>query len=116
MTPISNVETIRLSDWSGFTDFGGSAQVYAPRNEREVVDLVRYCRDNGLKLRVVGRQTSWNTLWYCEDVMMSTKYLDKIINIDVANRTITCESGASLEQIHEVLWQKGLSLDRAPAV
>jgi len=116
MTPIAKVETIRLADWSGFTDFGGNAQVYAPRNEREIVDLVRYCRDNREKLRVVGRQTSWSTLWYCEDVMMTTKYLDKIIDIDVVNRTITCESGATLQQIHKALWEKGLTLDRAPAV
>jgi FAD/FMN-containing dehydrogenase/ketosteroid isomerase-like protein len=116
MTPISNVETIRLADWSGFTDFGGTTQVYAPKNEHEIVDLVRYCRDNRKKLRVVGLQTSWNTLWYCEDVMMTTKYLNKIIDIDRVNHTITCEAGATLGEIHRELWAHGLTLDRAPAV
>ena len=116
MGPIANVETIRLADWSGNTDFGGTAEVYAPKNEQEVVDLVRYCRDNHKKLRVVGLQTSWNTLWYSDDVMMTTKHLNKIINIDVAKRTITCEPGATLAQIHQELWDKGLTLDTAPAV
>lgn len=116
MTPISNVETLRLADWSGFTDFGGSAQVYTPRNEHEIVDLVHHCRQQRLKLRVVGLQTSWNTLWYSEDVMMTSKYLDRIIDIDAVNHTITCESGATLEQIHKALWERGLTLERAPAV
>lgn len=115
MKPI-DMETIRLADWSGFTDFGGTTEVYAPKNEAEIVELVRYCRDNQKKLRVVGFQTSWNTLWYCTDVMMTTKYLNKITEIDVKNRTITCEAGTSLEEIHKALWAQGLTLDTAPAV
>jgi L-gulonolactone oxidase len=111
-----NMETIRLADWSGFTDFGGTAKVYAPRNESEIVELVQYCRDNQKKLRVVGLQTSWNTLWYCQDVMMTTKYFNHITEINVENRTITCEAGATLEQIHKALWEKGLTLNTAPAV
>lgn len=111
-----NMETIRLADWSGFTDFGGTAEVYAPSNEDEIVELVRYCHDNHKKLRVVGLQTSWNTLWYCQDVMMTTKHLNKITEIDVEKRTITCEAGATLEQIHKVLWEKGLTLNTSPAV
>lgn len=115
MKPL-HMETIRLTDWSGFTDFGGSAEVYAPHNEAEIVELVQFCRDNQKKLRVIGLQTSWNTLWYCEDVMMTTKNLNKITEIDVENKTITCESGVTLEQVHKALWEKGLTLDTAPAV
>ena len=116
MKPTIQMESMRLADWSGYTDFGGTAEVYAPRTEAEIVDLVRYCRDNQRKLRVIGLQTSWNTLWYCPDVMMTTKYLNHIQEIDVKNRTITCESGVTLEQIHDALWEKGLTLDTAPAV
>ena len=115
MKPI-DMETIRLADWSGFTDFGGETEVYAPKNEAEIVELVRYCHDNQKKLRVIGLQTSWNTLWYCKDVMMTTKYLNKITEIDVKKRTITCEAGTTLEDIHQALWEKGLTLDTAPAV
>jgi FAD/FMN-containing dehydrogenase len=115
MKPI-DMETIRLADWSGFTDFGGETEVYAPKNEAEIVELVRHCRDNHKKLRVIGLQTSWNTLWYCQDVMMTTSRLNKITEIDVEKQTITCEAGVPLEQIHKALWEKGLTLDTAPAV
>jgi L-gulonolactone oxidase len=116
MKPPIQMESMRLADWSGYTDFGGTADVYAPRSEGEIVDLVRYCRDSQKKLRVIGLQTSWNTLWYCSDVMMTTKYLNHILEIDAVNRTITCEAGVTLEQIHDALWEKGLTLDTAPAV
>ncbi|MBW1895883.1 MAG: FAD-binding protein [Deltaproteobacteria bacterium] len=116
MIPTAKTESIRLADWSGFTDLGGTAEAYAPRDETEIVELVRYCRDNQKKLRVVGLQTSWNTLWYCQDVMMTTKHLNTIIEINVPNRTITCETGTTLEQIHNALWERGLTLNTAPSV
>jgi len=111
-----NIETIRLADWSGFTDFGGTVQIYAPRNESEISSLVRYCHANQKKLRVVGLQTSWNTLWYCQDVMMTTKYLNNITQINVEDCTVTCDVGITLAELHQALWEKGLTLNTAPAV
>jgi L-gulonolactone oxidase len=109
-------EIIRLSDWSGFTDFGGSKQVYAPTSEEDVARLVRACLDNNQRLRVVGLQTSWNTLWYCDEVMMTTKRLNAIKNIDVQEGTITCETGVTLAEVHRALWKKGLTLKTAPGI
>lgn len=114
--PRMNMETIPISDWSGFTDHGGSAEVYAPANEREVSQLVQFCAENRKKLRVVGRRTAWNTLWYSQDAMMVTNRLNRILDINVDQRTITCEAGATLAEIHRALWEKGLTLNTAPAV
>lgn len=109
-------DTIRLSDWSGLSDFGGTAEVYAPRNEEEIVSLVRYCHDNRQTLRVVGLQTSWNALWYTTGVMMTTKNLRAVMAINPADKTVTCQAGTTLEEIHKVLWENRLTLDTAPAV
>ncbi len=114
--PAIGMETIRLSDWSGLSEFGGTAEVYAPKNEEEIVSLVRYCRDTHKKLRVLGLQTSWNALWYTTGVMMTTKNLRAITDVSRANKTVTCEAGATLEELHKVLWEHGLTLDTAPAV
>jgi FAD/FMN-containing dehydrogenase len=111
-----SVETVRLSDWSGFTDFGGSAPAQAPRNEDEVVRLVRHCRANRKKLRVVGLRTSWNAWWHCPDVLMSTGHLNAIGAIDAARRTVTCDAGVTLTDLHQALWERGLTLDTAPAI
>lgn len=110
------METIRLADWSGFTDFGGTAEVYAPKTESEISSLIHHCHVNQKKLRVVGFQTSWNALWYCKDVMMTTKHFNAIKEINVKDRTVTCEAGTTLAELHKALWEKGLTLDTAPAV
>jgi FAD/FMN-containing dehydrogenase len=52
----------------------------------------------------------------CQDDMMTTKHLDAIESIDVENRTVTCQTGVSLETLHAALWEKGLVLDTAPAL
>jgi L-gulonolactone oxidase len=109
-------ESIPLLDWSGFTSFGSEASVFAPRNESEICEVVRYCASQGKKLRVVGLRTSWNCLWYSPDVMMSTSNLTAIKSIDSVNRTVVCEPGVSLTDLHRELWARGLTLDTGPGV
>jgi L-gulonolactone oxidase len=115
--PIEEIprQRLRLVDWSGFTDFGGEADVFAPRNESDIVSVVRYCRSQNTKLRAVGLRTSWNALWYSPDVMMLTNQLNAIKEIDPKNHTVTCEPGITLEELHKALWNKGLALATAPA-
>lgn len=109
-------ETIQLKDWSGFSVFGGPSQVYAPANEEEVSRLVRCCSENGQRLRVVGRQTSWSNTWYCDEAMMTTSRLNSITKIDKSQQTITCGSGVTLTDVHRALWDNGLTLNAGPAV
>jgi L-gulonolactone oxidase len=108
-------EYLRLVDWSGFTDFGGEAEVFAPRNESDICSIVRYCRSQDKKLRVVALRTSWNALWYSPDVMMTANHLNAIKEIIPENHTVTCEPGITLEELHRALWAKGLALGTAPA-
>jgi L-gulonolactone oxidase len=110
-----DTERIRMADWSGFTDFGGEAEIYAPKNEFEISAIVRDAFEQGNKLRVVGLRTSWNTLWHSDDLMMSTSRLKVITAIDPQNHTVTCEPGVTLTELHSALWDKGLTLDTAPA-
>jgi FAD/FMN-containing dehydrogenase len=116
MSELWQMDQLELADWSGFTRFSDPATVHAPRTEDEIVQLVRSCRDEGRRLRAVGRQTSWNALWMCHDDIMSTKYLDAIDRIDVTSKSVTCQSGVSLEKLHAALWQEGLVLDTSPAL
>lgn len=114
MEPIQR-ESIRLVDWSGYTDFGRT-EVFAPKTEDEVVALVQRCRTARKKLRVVGLRTSWNALWHCKDVMMASDRLDAVKEIDVAGRTVTTEVGVPLSVLHPALWEKGLTLNCAPGI
>jgi L-gulonolactone oxidase len=110
-----DTERIRMADWSGFTDFGGEAEVYAPKNELEICAIAREAFEHRKKLRVVGLRTSWNSLWHSDDLMMSTSRLKAITAIDPQNHTVTCEPGVTLTELHSALWDKGLTLDTAPA-
>jgi L-gulonolactone oxidase len=108
-------ERLRLVDWSGFADFGGEAEVFAPRNESDICSIVRYCRSHDKKLRVVALRTSWSALWYSPDVMMTASHLNAIKEIIPEKHTVTCEPGITLEELHSALWAKGLALETAPA-
>lgn len=110
-----DTERIRMADWSGFTDFGGEAEVYAPKNESEISAIVRESFEQRKKLRVVGLRTSWNSLWHSDDVMLSTSRLKAITAIDQENHTVTCDPGVTLTDLHSALWDKGLTLNTAPA-
>lgn len=111
-----DTELIPFRDWSGLTKFADEGQVYCPKNESEVSSLVHDCYAQNKKLRVVALRTSWNAWWHCDDVVMSTKYLNAIEEIDLENHTVTCQSGISLEDLHKSLWEKGLTLNTAPGI
>ena len=108
--------SIPLRDWSGFTVFGESAVVLAPRTEAEVVEIVRQCCQHNRQCRVVGRRTSWNTKWYGDDdtLMLSTVHLDAL-RFDQEAGTVTCGPGVLLETIHREAWARGFTLSNAPA-
>jgi L-gulonolactone oxidase len=108
-------EHVRLADWSGYTDFGGEGEVFAPRNESDICAVVRHCHSQQKKLRVVALRTSWNSLWYSPDVMMSANHLKAINEIDPKNHTVTCEPGITLAELHQALYDKGLALETSPA-
>src|SRR5260370_25992543 len=108
-------ERARLVDWAGHTDFGGDAEVFAPRNESDICAIVRHCHSQQKKLRGVALRTSWNCLWYSPDVMLTTNHLKAIHQIDPAAHTVTCDTGITLAELHKALWAKGLVLDTAPA-
>ena len=111
-----DVESIPLRDWSGFTSFGDKKEVYCPKNETEISILIRKCYTRQKKLRVVGDRTSWSALWYCQDIIMSTKYLNTIKEINLQNHTVTCETGVTVKDLQEALWAEGLILKTAPGI
>ena len=108
--------TIPLRDWSGFTVFGGTASIHAPKSEDEVIRIVEQCRRDNSQCRVVGRRTSWNTKWFGDvnTVMMSTMHLDQL-SFDSDAMTVTCGPGVLLETLHREAWIRGMALSTSPA-
>ena len=88
---------------------GGRAKIFAlPKTLEQLVELVGYCEDCGLKYFVAGNFTN---LVFDDDgfdgVVISTKEMDESLN--VFNNTITCGAGTKLSRLASFAAQNGLS-------
>jgi len=63
-----------------------------------------------LKIRVIGCGHSPSSLAMSNQVLVSMKHFNKILEIDAANKEIHCESGVLLSQLNDILPQHNLSL------
>jgi decaprenylphospho-beta-D-ribofuranose 2-oxidase len=84
------------------------------RKETKVEDLVSVladARDNGLKISIAGSQHSQGGHTYYDDaIVLDMKEFDEILKIDVANKKITVESGATWQDIQEQIQPVGLAI------
>lgn len=65
---------------------------------------------NKSKVRVIGCAHSPSALSMSNDVLISMKHFNKIIEIDEIKQEIHCESGVLLSTLNEILPQYNLSL------
>merc|ERR1719188_2723052 len=68
------------------------------------------------KLRPLGSSLSPNGLALEERGMLSMAQLDKVLGVDVENRTITVQAGARVSTILEELAKHGLTLENFSSV
>ncbi len=64
-----------------FTNFGGNqsfdpANVYAPRDETELLEVLRTCR--GRRIRAIGRLHSWSEAPVATDVLIDLRYFQEV--------------------------------------
>ncbi len=74
---------------------------------RTVLDDVNKMKS---KVRVIGCGHSPSSLAMSNEVLISMKYFNKIIEIDEKNLEIHCESGVLIRTLNEILPQHNLSL------
>lgn len=82
------------------------------------MSMVASASKNKQKMKVATRFSHSITKLVCPDgqngVLISTKYLDNVVKIDVETRTMTVESGVTLRQIINEAANAGLALPYAP--
>ncbi|CAL0315420.1 unnamed protein product [Lupinus luteus] len=95
-----------------------ASEVLYPTNEAELVSMVASASKNKRKMKVATRFSHSIPKLVCpegqEGVLISTKYLNKVLKIDVEARTMTVESGVTLKQIINEASNAGLALPYAP--
>ncbi|KAI4355301.1 hypothetical protein L6164_004089 [Bauhinia variegata] len=95
-----------------------AAQVFYPTTEEELVSMVASAARNSRKIKVATRFSHSIPKLVCPDgqngLLISTKYLNRVLNIDVEERTVTLESGVTLKQLINEAAEAGLALPYAP--
>eukprot|EP00256_Glycine_max_P025061 XP_003548404.2 probable L-gulonolactone oxidase 6 [Glycine max] len=95
-----------------------AAQVLYPTTEQELVSVVASATRNKTKMKVATRFSHSIPKLVCPEgengLLISTKYLNKILKVDVETRTMTVESGVTLQQLINEAAKVGLALPYAP--
>ncbi|WP_240548278.1 D-arabinono-1,4-lactone oxidase [Paenibacillus lignilyticus] len=99
---------VAWSNWSGSVQATPSMVLY-PESIEEVVDIVRMCRREGRKLRVVGTGHSFTPIAASGDVLVSLDRMQGLVEVDAAAETATVWAGTKLKLLGELLFQQGLA-------
>jgi glycolate oxidase len=92
--------------------------VVRPRSTKDVQNIVKIAAKEGVPVTPRGAAS-----WYLSGAV--TAYggilidmvggMNKILNIDEVNMTITCQAGASWKQVYDAAWEKGFLLGAYPS-
>jgi FAD/FMN-containing dehydrogenase len=97
------------TNWVGNQSFEPRG-IAVPRDEREVIALVRETTAAGGRLRAAGAGHSFSPLVETDGVVMSQTRLTGIRHVDQAAGTVTLLAGTTIAELGEALWEAGLSL------
>ncbi|KAE8703630.1 putative L-gulonolactone oxidase 1 [Hibiscus syriacus] len=95
-----------------------AGNVAYPSNEQELISVVSATTEARRKVKVVTRFSHSIPKLVCPDgrdgLLISTKYLNRVVETDVATMTMTVESGVTLRQLVNEAAKAGLVLPYAP--
>jgi len=83
-----------------------------PKSSKEISSIVKICNENNQEIIIHGGLTNLvgSTISNKAQVVISLERMNKIIEIDEQGKTITCESGAIIEDIINAVKDKDLLL------
>ncbi|ESW07302.1 hypothetical protein PHAVU_010G118400 [Phaseolus vulgaris] len=95
-----------------------ASKVLYPTTEQELVSMVASAARSKSKMKVATRFSHSIPKLVCPEgqngVLISTKYLNKIVKVDVEARTMTVESGVTMKDLISEAAKAGLALPYAP--
>ena len=111
-------EKIFISDYASRQKTQINASDYLePTSEAEISEIMHKLHQNPqLKCRPTGSHISLNGFSFEPKGMISLENMKSILEIDTINKTITVESGITIQEIFDALSQKGFSLPTATSV
>ncbi|XP_058104973.1 L-gulonolactone oxidase 2-like [Magnolia sinica] len=95
-----------------------AGNVVYPTNEEELVAVVAQASMKKRKMKVATRYSHSITKLVCpggeNGLLISTRYLNRTLSVDVSTMLITVESGATLREVIDVAAKSGLVLPYTP--
>lgn len=103
--------------WTNLAEIGAChpAHHHYPTSTAEVQRTVEYVRAQKGKCRVAGAGKSPNSSTFTNDHLIHMDRMSRVIRIDVAARTMTCEAGAIMEHVMTELDKVGLMMRCVPS-
>jgi L-gulono-1,4-lactone dehydrogenase len=93
------------------TNFGGNhsfcpASIFTPRNEGELLDVLRDCR--GRRIRVIGRLHSWSAAPVAEDVLLDMRHFQEVrVEPREGRHWVTTGAGCQIKRLLAELERQG---------
>ena len=115
---LSGAAAERAYDCDAYTvDRGNPTAVVLPESTEEVAKVVRWCCDNNVPFTARGAGTglSGGVLAALGGVVISTKRMTRILEIDVENCCLLAQSGIANKRISEAVKQFGLHFAPDPS-
>jgi FAD-linked oxidoreductase len=95
-------------NWSGIVAATPETVIY-PLHIDEVAGIVKRCREEGLKLRVVGSGHSFTAIAASNNVLLSLDRMQGVLHVDREACTVTAWAGTKLRILGELLHSEGLA-------
>ncbi|MCB9030274.1 MAG: FAD-binding oxidoreductase [Deltaproteobacteria bacterium] len=92
--------------------------ILLPKDEQQIKEILSYCNENKISIVPSGGRTGYSGAAYATDkeVVLSLEKLNKIIEVNKIDRTITCQAGVVTEKIQQAALENGFyyPVDLAP--
>jgi FAD-linked oxidoreductase len=84
--------------------------VARPTNVDEVIEIVRFARENGLTVKTVGAGHSFTAIAATNGIMLDLGWIEGVVAVDPARGRVTLRAGTNLHQLPAILRPLGLAL------
>ena len=93
-------ETTDVINWSGTHQVNvANKHYFEPETIQEVEQMIKDCQEKGQTVRPLGSSLSPNGVALNKDGMISMANLDKVLDIDTKNKTITVQAGIPVREV-----------------
>ena len=110
-------DTTDVINWSGTHQVNvTNKNFFEPESIEDVEKIVKECQARGQTVRPLGSSLSPNGVALNKDGMISMANLDKVLEIDTKNNTITVEAGIPVREVVEALRPYNLTLPNLASI